>query len=120
MIGNVTKFNKKNSHSASKYVKNLVFDKSTGEIIENPKSRLSLDIDKISEEEKFDVMLEHIKAMVNYKGEHMAMLQARKLVMGYFKGIKGAASLRNEAGKIKTIEDLYALRQKALLQSYAY
>lgn len=54
LIGNVTKFNKKNSHSASKYVKNLVFDKSTGEIIENPKSRLSLDIDKISEEEKFD------------------------------------------------------------------
>ena len=54
LIGNVAKFNKKNSHSASKYVKNLVFDKSTGEIIENPKSKLSLDLDKIYEEEKFD------------------------------------------------------------------
>ena len=54
LIGNVAKFNKKNSHSASKYVKNLVFDKATGEIIENPKSKLSLDLDKIEEEEKFD------------------------------------------------------------------
>lgn len=54
LIGNVAKFNKKNSHSASKYVKNLVFDKATGEIIENPKSKLSLDFDKIEEEEKFD------------------------------------------------------------------
>lgn len=54
LIGNVFKFNKKNSHSASKYVKNLVFDKSTGEIIENPKSKLSLDLDKIEEEELLD------------------------------------------------------------------
>ena len=54
LIGNVSKFNKKNSHSASKYVKNLVFDKVTGEIIENPKSKLSLDLDKIAEEEKYD------------------------------------------------------------------
>lgn len=54
LIGNVCKFNKKNSHSASKYVKNLVFDKKTGEIIENPKSKLSLDLEKIEEEEQLD------------------------------------------------------------------
>lgn len=65
-------------------------------------------------EERLGVMIEHIGKMVEYKGEHMAMLQARKLVVGYFKGMKGAAALRNEAGKIKTLEDLYELRQKAL------
>ena len=65
-------------------------------------------------EERLGVMLEHIGKMVEYKGEHMAMLQARKLVVGYFKGMKGAATLRNEAGKIKTLDDLYELRQKAL------
>lgn len=54
LIGNVAKFNKKNSHSASKYVKNLVFDAKTGEIVENPKSKLSLDLEKIEEEEKYD------------------------------------------------------------------
>lgn len=65
-------------------------------------------------EERLGVMVEHIGKMVEYKGEHMAMLQARKLVVGYFKGMKGAAALRNEAGKIKTLDDLYELRQKAL------
>lgn len=65
-------------------------------------------------EERLSVMIEHISKMVEYKGEHMAMLQARKLVVGYFKGMKGAAALRNEAGKIKTLDDLYELRQKAL------
>lgn len=65
-------------------------------------------------EERLGVMIEHIGKMVEYKGEHMAMLQARKLVVGYFKGMKGAAALRNEAGKIKTLDDLYELRQKSL------
>lgn len=53
LIGNVQKYNKKNCVGASKYVKHLVFDKKTGEIIE-AKSKLYLDLDKIAEEEKYD------------------------------------------------------------------
>ena len=53
LIGNVQKYNKKNCVGASKYVKHLVFYKNTGEIIE-AKSQLSLDEDKISDEEKLD------------------------------------------------------------------
>ena len=53
LIGNVQKYNKKNCVGASKYVKQLVFDKSTCEIIE-AKSQLSLDEAKIAEEEKLD------------------------------------------------------------------
>ncbi len=53
LIGNVQKYNKKNCVGASKYVKHLVFDKKTGEIIE-AKSKLSLDEEKIKEEEKYD------------------------------------------------------------------
>ena len=71
-------------------------------------------------EDKLDVMIEHITKMVEYKGEHMAMLQARKLVAGYFKGMHGAAALRSEAGKISKLEDLYALRQTALNRQSAY
>ena len=36
-------------------------------------------------EEKLDVMVKHIEAMVSYKGEHTALLQARKLVTGYLR-----------------------------------
>ena len=53
LIGNVQKFNKKNCYGASKYVKHLVFDENTGEIIV-AKSKLSLDEEKIAEEEKYD------------------------------------------------------------------
>ena len=53
LIGNVAKFNKANSYGASKYVKHLVFDSKTGEIVK-AKSKLSIDEDKIAEEEKYD------------------------------------------------------------------
>ena len=53
LIGNVQKYNKKNCYGASKYVNHLVFDKKTGEIIE-AESQLSLDEEKIREEEKYD------------------------------------------------------------------
>ena len=64
--------------------------------------------------EKLDVMCRHIEKMVQYKGEHMAMLQARKLIAGYFKGMRGAAELRNLSGRVSTLEDLYALKNKAM------
>lgn len=53
LIGNVQKYNKKNCYGASKYVKHLVFDEQTGEIIK-AKSKLFLDEEKIAEEEKLD------------------------------------------------------------------
>ena len=65
-------------------------------------------------EEKLETMIAHVAKMVEYKGEYIAMRQARKLVPGYFKGIRGAAALRGEAGKIETMEDLIRLKNKAL------
>lgn len=82
--------------------------------LENPEKPLHYP----SLEERLDVMTEHIEKMVEYKGEHMALLQARKLVAGYFKGMRGAATLRNEAGRISTLEDLYVLKEKALSANF--
>ncbi len=65
-------------------------------------------------EEKLGIMAAHVAKMVEYKGEYIAIRQARKLVAGYFKGVRGAAALRNEAGKIETLDDLIALKNKAL------
>ena len=65
-------------------------------------------------EEKLDTMVAHVAKMVAYKGEYIALRQARKLVAGYFKGMRGAAALRNEAGKIETLDDDYQLKNKAL------
>ena len=83
------------------------------EYLENPENP----IEYPTLEERLDIMVEHISKMVEYKGEHMALLQARKLVAGYFKGMRGASALRNESGRISTTSDLYALKEKALLNS---
>lgn len=63
-------------------------------------------------DERLDTMVEQVADMVRYKGEYIAIRQARKLVVGYFKGMKGAAALRNEAGRIETLDDLVRLRNR--------
>ena len=65
-------------------------------------------------EEKLNTMVAQVAKMVEYKGEYIALRQARKLAAGYFKGIRGAASLRNYAGKIETLDDLIRLKNKVL------
>jgi transposase len=53
LIEDPRKYNKATSYGAAKYVKNLEFDKQTGEIIEG-KQHLCFDSDKLTEEEKYD------------------------------------------------------------------
>lgn len=53
LIANPSKYRKSTTYGAAGYVKNLEFDKETGEILETSKLR-SLDIEKIQEEEKYD------------------------------------------------------------------
>jgi len=53
LIKDPSKFNQNNSYGAAKYVKNIQFDKETGEII-TTKGVLSFDEKKLKEEEKYD------------------------------------------------------------------
>lgn len=47
-----------------------------------------------------------------YKGERVAVLEARKHAAWYMRGLPGAAALRVEAGKLTTLEDLARLCAK--------
>jgi len=53
MVENPSKYNKSNSYGAAKYVKNIEYDKKTGEVITAGKHAF-LDLEKIQAEEKFD------------------------------------------------------------------
>ncbi len=53
LIANPGKYNQSTSYGASGYVKNISFDKETGEIIE-PSKKLELDWEKLREEEALD------------------------------------------------------------------
>jgi len=53
MVNDPSKYNRATSYGAAKYVKNLVYDKDTGEILTS-KQRPCFDEDKLMEEEKYD------------------------------------------------------------------
>lgn len=57
------------------------------------------------------VMLEHIKALCDYKGEYIGMREARKHVGWYVKGLRGAADFRRRGGYLETYEQLVQLVQ---------
>lgn len=59
------------------------------------------------------VILRHVKAMCDYKGEEAAMREARKHVGWYMRGFQNAAELRREAGYLKTYDELIGLTKKA-------
>ena len=65
-------------------------------------------------EERMAVMLEHIERTCAYKGQKVAMLEARKHAAWYMKGIRGAAALRREICELKTFDDLRAIAEKAI------
>ena len=69
-------------------------------------------INKPTIEEKCDVLLRHIEAVVEYKGEHVGMREARKHTAYYLKGFRNAAKLRNMAFSMETLEDLKKLIQE--------
>ena len=48
------------------------------------------------------------------KGEYVALREMRKHAAYYMKGLKGAAKLRADAGKMSTLQDLYAICDAAL------
>lgn len=51
-------------------------------------------------------MRKHIGLMCEYKGERRAMLEARKHVGWYLKGMRGAAEFRRRAGELSVLEHL--------------
>jgi transposase len=54
LVADPAKYNRATSKGAAKYVKNLIFDKDTGEIIDKEGRLPSFDFDKLEEEEKYD------------------------------------------------------------------
>lgn len=65
-------------------------------------------------EEKMNVMIKHIQKLCEYKGDYVGMREARKHAAWYIKGIRGAASLRQEIGSLETLDQLKAIAEKVI------
>ena len=63
-------------------------------------------------DERAAFLLRQIRLSCEYKGEYVAMREARSHAAWYLKGVHGAAELRREAGRLVCYEDLEALVKK--------
>jgi len=60
-------------------------------------------------QERLDMALEHLRLVVDFKGEKTGLLEMRKHLAWYTKGFRGAARIRETINKINKLEDLVAL-----------
>lgn len=74
-----------------------------GELIEKPNLK-----------KRMDDVIEHASGLLEIYGEYSAVMMMRKHLTWYIKGEKNAASLRNEAVKVKTIADIHAFSESVL------
>lgn len=59
--------------------------------------------------QRMAILMRQIELAAKYKGEHVALLEARKHAAWYMTGLRGAADLRRQAGQISTMDDLAQL-----------
>ena len=61
---------------------------------------------KPSNQEKYEILKEHIKLDINYKGEKIAINEMRKHIACYTKNMPDSSNFRNEINHINTEEKL--------------
>lgn len=76
----------------------------TGEILSEPNLK-----------QRFEIMLEHIKLICEFKGEYVGMKEARKHTAWYLKGLHSAARFRKACEELNKFEDVENL-VKVVLQ----
>ena len=62
---------------------------------------------------RMDALLYQTELTVKYKGEHRAILEARKHIAWYLKGVKNSKNFRLMANNVKSLEEVYALCNEA-------
>ena len=61
---------------------------------------------QVSKQEIIETALEHLELMVKVKGEHIGMLEARKHMAWYVKGMHGAARIKDMINSISKYDDM--------------
>lgn len=59
--------------------------------------------------ERLDVAQKHLNLLVEFKGEKRGILEARKHMAWYFKGVLGGAALRQKINECQTLDEMMAV-----------
>ena len=70
---------------------------------------------QISNQEKYNVILEHFNLLEKEKGEYTATREIRKFITWYVKGMKNATIIRNEINQVESSVDF-----RKILKEYFY
>ena len=69
-------------------------------------------VQRLSFEEKIPFIIEHCELAVKVKGERRGMLEMRRHLASYVKGIDGASDLRAQLVRVEKVEDVKAILAK--------
>lgn len=69
-------------------------------------------------EERSDIAEKHLRLLVKFKGEHRGVLEGRKHMAWYFKGLCGGAKLRNLINQCDTLEQMLDIISYENLRSF--
>ncbi|MBR5453666.1 MAG: tRNA dihydrouridine synthase DusB [Clostridia bacterium] len=67
--------------------------------------------------ERIDTALRHLSYIIEDKGEHIGILQARKHLSWYIKGMRGSARLRDEVNRTESFDEVKALMERLLSEA---
>ncbi len=62
-----------------------------------------------SPEEKKETIRRHLDLLVQYKGEHLGILESRKHIAWYLKGVPHSAAIKNKAFSASTLAEMQAI-----------
>ncbi len=60
-------------------------------------------------QQRIDKAISHMHSLVDYKGEHVGIREARKHIAWYIKGLKHAAKMRNEVNQAENMAEMEKL-----------
>lgn len=62
-----------------------------------------------TDEEKIDAARRNVRDIVAQKGEHIGILESRKIVSWFVKGMRGATEVKREANAAKTLDEMMSI-----------
>ncbi len=68
----------------------------------------------VTNQEKKETMLRHLSLLVQYKGEHLGILESRKHIAWYFKGIPHSSAAKNKAFSASTFAQMQEIVSEIL------
>ncbi|MBE7041408.1 MAG: tRNA dihydrouridine synthase DusB [Ruminococcaceae bacterium] len=63
----------------------------------------------VTSEEKGSTIQKHLELLVKYKGEHLGILESRKHIAWYLKGMPHSSALKNKAFSASTLSEMKAI-----------